>query len=117
MYLPPRRPRGYDRTATHTIGVYWNRNLTEFNLGTNYASATFNFVPNGSAVVNTHDIVKTATCNNCHDQLAFHGGSRRGIELCIMCHTAQTTNAGTGNTVDFKVFLHKAAYGIASCPA
>jgi OmcA/MtrC family decaheme c-type cytochrome len=104
-------PSGYDRTATHTIGIYGNRNLTEFNLGTNYASATFNFVPNGSAVVNTHDIVKTATCNNCHDQLAFHGGSRRGIELCIMCHTAQTTNAGTGNTVDFKVFLHKVHMG------
>jgi len=104
-------PTGFDKTATHTIGIYGSRNLTEFNLGTNYTSTTFDFVPNGSKVVNTHDIIKTGTCNNCHDQLAAHGGSRRNIELCIMCHTSQTVNANTGNTVDFKVFVHKLHMG------
>ena len=42
-------PSGFDATATHTIGIYGSRNLTVYNLGTNYASATFNFVPNGAA--------------------------------------------------------------------
>ena len=41
-------PAGYDSSATHTIGIYGSRNLTVYNLGTNYASATFNFVPNGA---------------------------------------------------------------------
>jgi len=104
-------PTGFDKTATHTIGIYGSRNLTEFNLGTNFASTTFDFVPNGSKVVNTHDIIKTATCNNCHDQLSAHGGSRRNIELCLMCHTSQTTNANTGNVMDFKVFVHKLHMG------
>ena len=31
-------PKGYDPTATHRVGVYGNRNLTEFDLGTYYAS-------------------------------------------------------------------------------
>ncbi len=104
-------PARYDRSATHTIGIYGSRNLTEFNLGTNYASTTFNFVPNGTNVVNIHDIIKTASCNTCHDQLAAHGGSRRVFELCILCHTAQTSNANTGNTLDFKVFIHKLHMG------
>src|SRR5579859_5340261 len=36
-------PSGFDQTATHTIRIYGSRNLTVYNLGTNYASATFNF--------------------------------------------------------------------------
>src|SRR6185295_3417675 len=83
-------PSGFDATATHTIGIYGNRDLTEFDLGTNYASTTFNFVPNGSAVAITRDVIKTSSCNKCHDDLAFHGGSRRGMETCVMCHQPQT---------------------------
>src|ERR1700683_3118331 len=43
-------PAGFDPTVTTTVAVDGNRNLTPFNLGTNYAGATFNFVPNGAAV-------------------------------------------------------------------
>lgn len=104
-------PSGFDATATHTIGIYGSRNLSVYNLGTNYASATFNFVPNGSAVSHTHDIIKTASCNACHDQLSAHGGSRRGIEMCVLCHTPQTSEPNTGATLDAKVFLHKIHMG------
>jgi OmcA/MtrC family decaheme c-type cytochrome len=101
----------FDATATHRMGLYGSRNLTEFDLGTNYDSATFDFVPNGSKVVSTRDVVRTESCNKCHDQLAFHGGSRRGLDLCVMCHTPQTTDPDTGNTVDMKVFVHKIHMG------
>ena len=104
-------PSGFDPTVTHTIGVYGSRDLTEFNLGTSYASSTFDFVPNGSKVTVTHDIVRTASCNACHGQLAAHGGSRRGVELCVLCHTQQTTDPDTGNTLDFRVFVHKVHMG------
>lgn len=104
-------PAGFDPTVTHTIGIYGSRDLTVFNLGINYASAAFNFVPNGSAVTVTRDVIRTESCNACHDQLAFHGGSRRGIELCVLCHTPQTTDPDTGNTVDFKVMVHKIHMG------
>ncbi len=100
-------PAGFDATATQTIGAYGSRNLSLFNLGTNYASTTFSFVPNGSAVTVTRDVVHSSGCNSCHDQISFHGGSRRGVELCVLCHTPQTINPDTGNTVDFKVMVHK----------
>ncbi len=97
-------------TATHRIGVYGSRNLTEFDLGTNYDDATFDFVPAGGAPA-PRDIIRTQSCNKCHDQLAAHGGSRRSMDLCIMCHTPQTTDPDTGNTVDMKVFVHKLHMG------
>jgi OmcA/MtrC family decaheme c-type cytochrome len=106
-----RAPSDIDTTATHTIGIYGSRNLTIFNLGINYASTTFSFVPNGATVTRTHDIIKTASCNACHDQLSAHGGSRRGMDLCVLCHTPQTNDANTGATLDAKVFFHKLHMG------
>jgi len=103
-------PAGFDATATHRIGIYGSRNLTQWTLGTNYADTYFDFVPNGAAVTVTRDIVRTATCDKCHDQLAFHGGSRRSVGLCIICHQPQTGDAN-GNTADFPVMIHKIHMG------
>ncbi|MGI8992444.1 MAG: OmcA/MtrC family decaheme c-type cytochrome [Bryobacteraceae bacterium] len=104
-------PSGFDASATHTIGIYGSRNLAEFNLGVNYAGTTFNFVPNGSPVANVRDVIKTQSCDKCHDQLSAHGGSRRGIEMCVLCHTPQTVDPNTGNTIDLKVMAHKIHMG------
>ena len=101
----------WDPTATHRVGIYGSRNLTEFDLGTNYATDTLTWVPAGGAPTNTRDVVRTASCNKCHDALSFHGGSRIGMDLCIMCHTPQTVDPDTGNTVDMKVFVHKIHMG------
>lgn len=109
-------PSGFDPNATHTIGIYGSRNLTEYDLGTNFASATFNFVPNGTPVTHTHDIIETASCNACHDQLSAHGGSRRGMTMCVLCHTPQLVDPNTGATLDAKVFFHKLHMG-ASLPS
>lgn len=100
-------PKTYDATVTHTVGAYGSRNLTEFDLGTYYDDAVFNFVPNGSKVTVVRDVIRTQSCNNCHDQMAFHGGSRRSMELCVLCHTPQTVDPDTGNSVDMAVFIHK----------
>ncbi len=100
----------YDPDATHRIGVYGSRNLTEFDLGTTYDSAVYDFVPSGGAAT-PREVIKTESCNKCHDKLSFHGGSRVGLELCIMCHTPQTVDPDTGNTVDMKVFVHKIHMG------
>jgi OmcA/MtrC family decaheme c-type cytochrome len=104
-------PTGFDATATHTIGVYGSRNLTAYSLGTNYASATFNFVPNGAKVTHVRDVIETASCNSCHDQLSAHGGSRRGMAMCVLCHTPQNSDPNTGLTLDAKVFFHKIHMG------
>jgi OmcA/MtrC family decaheme c-type cytochrome len=107
-------PGGFDQTATHTVAVYGSRNLTAFNLGTNYASATFNFVPNGSKVTVTRDVVRDATCDNCHNSMEFHGGSRVGVAVCVLCHTPQSVDPNTGNNVDFPLMIHEIHMGAAS---
>jgi OmcA/MtrC family decaheme c-type cytochrome len=108
-------PTGFDPTATHRIGLYGSRNLTTWDLGTNYASVTYDFVPNGGTPA-PRDMIRTANCNTCHYQLAFHGGTRRGIDLCIMCHTPQTIDPNTGNTLDMPVMAHQIHIG-SSFPA
>ena len=41
--------------------------------------------------------VSTAACNACHDPLGIHGGSRREVKLCVVCHNAKLeTVAGGG---------------------
>ncbi len=102
---------GFDPTITNTIGIYGSRSLITYNLGTDYASTTFNFVPNGSPVVTTRDVIRTVSCNRCHDQLSAHGGSRRGMAICVMCHTPQNVDPDTGNLLDLKVMAHKIHMG------
>jgi OmcA/MtrC family decaheme c-type cytochrome len=109
-------PAGFDGTATHTIGIYGSRNLTAYSLGTNYASTTYNFVPDGAKVTHINDVIKTASCNTCHDQLSAHGGSRRGLDLCAICHNPQNLDPNDGKTFDAKVFFHKIHMG-ASLPS
>jgi hypothetical protein len=53
---------GFDPTATNTIGIYGSRSLTAYNLGTNYASTTFNFVPNGSPVAARGGALRSVSC-------------------------------------------------------
>jgi OmcA/MtrC family decaheme c-type cytochrome len=103
-------PKTFDPTATHRVGIYGSRNLTEFDLGTNYDSEIFDWVPAGGKPA-PREVIKTVSCNKCHDQLAFHGGSRRGMEICIMCHQPQTTEANGNQTVDMKVMVHKIHMG------
>lgn len=100
-------PANFESRSTHTIGVYSSRNLVDFNLGTNYASTTFDFIPSGGPVTTVRDVIKSASCNNCHGEINAHGGARRGIEMCVLCHTPQTTDPDTGNTVDLAVMAHK----------
>ena len=104
-------PAGFDPTTTYTVAVVGSRNLTVFNLGTNYAGTTFNFVPNGSAVTVTRDVIRTQSCNRCHYQLAFHGGHAFGMNMCVMCHQPQNADPTSGNTLDLKVMAHKIHMG------
>jgi OmcA/MtrC family decaheme c-type cytochrome len=107
-------PSGYDRTATHAVSVYANRNLNEFELGVNTADNTFTFVPDGSKVTVVRDVIRTATCNKCHDKLSAHGTTGRStMENCITCHQPQTVDPDTGNTVDMATMIHKIHAGAA----
>ena len=100
-------PAGMDRSVTHTIGGQASRNLTEFDLGTQPDNDVFNFVPDGSPVTVVRDVVRTETCNKrCHDPLALHGGNRRKVELCVLCHQPQNQDP-YGGSLSFPVMIHK----------
>jgi len=104
-------PPDYKPSEQHTIGLYATRDLTEFNMNRQYANDVIDFVPDNSRTTVDRSQSTTANCNNCHDPLSAHGGARRDVRLCVLCHTAQTTDADTGNTLDMKVFIHKIHMG------
>jgi OmcA/MtrC family decaheme c-type cytochrome len=104
-------PAGYDATATTTLGIYATRDTSEI-LGKDYfANVEQDFVPNGAPVTQSWDIISNGACNTCHDPLSAHGGSRQDAKLCVLCHSPQTTDPDTGNTLDFKVMIHKIHMG------
>lgn len=104
-------PANLDPATTIGVGIYATRNLTEFDLGTNAANAVLNFTPGGGAPAAVHDVVHTQTCNKCHDPLQAHGGPRREVQLCVLCHNpggngSTTVDPDTGNSIDFKQLIH-----------
>lgn len=116
-------PSGFDQTKTHTLGIYATRALgavpgIDPALAKNYyANVEYDFRPDGAAVTAKWDKVNVATsCSNCHDPLSAHGGARQDPKLCALCHQPQTSDPDTGNTVDFKVMIHKIHDG-ASLPS
>jgi OmcA/MtrC family decaheme c-type cytochrome len=101
-------PSGFDLTKTHTLGIYASRNLEEIIEKTYYDNVLYDFRPDGAPVTSTWDAFKTATCNACHDPLALHGGSRREVKLCVLCHNrTQSLDPDTGNSVEMRVMTHK----------
>jgi OmcA/MtrC family decaheme c-type cytochrome len=107
-------PVTFDATVTTSIGVSAQRNLAEFGTFDEWSETSndvFSFVPNGNPVTVTRSVVTTDACNQCHDPLIGHGGSRLKVELCIMCHQPQTINPDTLLTQDMKVLIHKIHMG------
>src|SRR3990170_5451217 len=101
-------PEGFDMNVTHTVGITARRDVGSQRF---VANDTFDFVPSGGQVTTVRDVVRTEACNNCHDPLEAHGGVRRDVRLCVLCHTPQTIDPDTGNTVDFPVLVHKIHFG------
>ncbi|HEY0788315.1 MAG TPA: OmcA/MtrC family decaheme c-type cytochrome, partial [Thermoanaerobaculia bacterium] len=105
-------PENFDRTATYTLGAYSTRNLTDI-IGKNYyANPIRDFRADGATVTETWAKINQPTsCLNCHDALALHGGSRREVRLCVLCHTEGMSDPDTSNSIDFEVLVHKIHFG------
>ncbi|MGE5645062.1 MAG: OmcA/MtrC family decaheme c-type cytochrome [Acidobacteriota bacterium] len=106
-------PATFDRHATHTIGVWAARDLSEFELDSvrNYDSNVYSWVPDGSAVTVTRDVIRTQSCEKCHTEPFTAHDERHGIELCVICHQPQSADPDSGNTVDMPVMIHKIHMG------
>jgi OmcA/MtrC family decaheme c-type cytochrome len=95
-------PSDFDRNATHVVGGEVTRENGKY-----VANPIFEFVPSGAKVKVQRSVVETASCNNCHDPLKAHGGTRREVGTCALCHTSQLTDPESGENLDFKVFVHR----------
>jgi OmcA/MtrC family decaheme c-type cytochrome len=102
-------PASYDKAATTVVGAQTSRDSRA-----SVANATFAFVPAGGTPA-VREVVKTETCNACHDPLKVHG-ARVEIGYCVLCHSPQSTDVNSGITVDMKVMAHKIHSG-ASLPS
>lgn len=92
----------YEPTLTHRVAMQVSDNV---------ANAYLDFVPNGGALPNTRNIAVNASCNECHIKMGLHGGDRIQLAYCVTCHNPGSTDANSGNTVDFKVMVHKIHMG------
>lgn len=92
----------YEPGLTHRVAMQTSGNVS---------NASLDFVPNGSPLPDTRDIAVNAACNECHIKLGLHGGDRIQLAYCVTCHNPGSTDANSGNTVDFKVMVHKIHMG------
>jgi OmcA/MtrC family decaheme c-type cytochrome len=81
------------------------------------ANATVDFLVGNATAIEARAVVGDENCNNCHSEVRLHGGTRREVKLCLLCHTAgaedwrpadQTQpDPNPGVSIDFKVMIHR----------
>ncbi|BDG06978.1 OmcA/MtrC family decaheme c-type cytochrome [Anaeromyxobacter paludicola] len=99
------------RTVTHPTS-HGVENFTE-----GFVNPVAYFSVDGSTVTPRRTVAPIQQCNACHFRFAFHGGQRRNVEECVMCHApdasdkpAHSTTAVDNlpyRTIDLKPMLHK----------
>lgn len=96
-------------SKTHTVGIYATREQD----GVRHVdNETHSFVPAGGEVTQLLDVVTTQACNSCHTRLEAHGGARRGVDMCVLCHTdSNSLDPDTGHSISFPVMVHKIHMG------
>jgi OmcA/MtrC family decaheme c-type cytochrome len=95
--------------GTYTVGGYFSWNFTVDGASARDAgNAETDVLFGGATSIAAREVVKQDNCNQCHESLRAHGGSRRDVKLCLLCHTAGATDDATPEVaVSFKVMIHK----------
>jgi hypothetical protein len=120
--------------GTYTLGLWGNTNLSVTVAGpppetTTYRgtspAATVDFAVGGAdpLALEPYALISGAqNCYDCHQDMYFHGGGRRGVETCLLCHgtigaedrptyVAANAHPTTGVQVSFREMLHKLHMG------
>jgi OmcA/MtrC family decaheme c-type cytochrome len=93
----------YEPTLTHRLGMQLSGSDQPV------ANTVYDFRPADGATtgLDSREMVKIENCNSCHGKLAIHGGGRIETKLCVTCHNPGSIDANSGNSLDFKVMVHK----------
>jgi OmcA/MtrC family decaheme c-type cytochrome len=98
----------YQPERTHRVAM-------EFRNAATPANTSFDWIPEtGISQIDGifhYDVAATANCDDCHQQLSFHGGSRIEHRYCVTCHNPGTTDANSGNSVSMREMAHKIHLG------
>jgi OmcA/MtrC family decaheme c-type cytochrome len=91
--------------------------------GARYAavSVVAPFAVTDATAIARRTVVDRGLCNNCHGELAGHGGGRRNVQYCLMCHGPTEVNNDRASrfeigevlvpSVDLKVMVHRIHMG------
>jgi len=99
--------------GTYTVGLYTRWAYTvEGENKRDAGNAEADFLFGGATTLAPRAVVAQANCNQCHTDLQAHGGMRKDVALCLLCHTSGAEDRNTGGatpgvTVDFRVMIHK----------
>ncbi|WP_371372466.1 OmcA/MtrC family decaheme c-type cytochrome [Thalassotalea aquiviva] len=74
-------------------------------------NVSYDFVPSGETIQLTRNIVAIENCNQCHQNLAFHGGNRVDTKYCVTCHNPGSTEPISNESLDFRTMIHKIHMG------
>jgi OmcA/MtrC family decaheme c-type cytochrome len=67
----------------------------------------FYFSVDKSAVAPRRQVVASANCNNCHQNLGFvHGGTRSATQECTICHNPTLTDGTSNQSVNLAWQIH-----------
>lgn len=77
------------------------------------ANPTLAFAVTDSEPEERRKIVSQEACNSCHQDLSFHGGNRKSVDYCVMCHNPALVSGEplvgetvAGHSVNFKDLIH-----------
>ena len=98
----------FEPNLPHRVGLEL-RGTGANNTNNGNNNGVFNWLPQTGATTNlvSRDIASNKECDACHAKFAMHGGARNDVQYCVICHNPGNTDAQSGNTLDFKVMVHK----------
>ena len=98
----------YEPNRTHRVAIQLSYKNAAGELIRVNPYFDFTIGADGKSVASTaRKMVDIATCNNCHDKLALHGGGRVDTQYCVLCHNTGTTDANSGNVLTLSTMVHK----------